>query len=79
MDDNNILLIRRTTLVLLLVMLKLTMMAQAMLTGQIVDADDGGPIPYASASYKGQHKAVSSDADGKFSIERHEGWTLTFS
>lgn len=55
------------------------MMAQAMLTGQIVDADDGGPIPYASASYKGQHKAVSSDADGKFSIERHEGWTLTFS
>ena len=51
MDDNNILLIRRTTLVLLLVMLKLTMMAQAMLTGRIVDADDGGPIPYASSSY----------------------------
>ena len=29
--------------------------------------------------YKGNHVAISSDANGKFKIERHNGWRLTFS
>ena len=78
MDDSHISLIRRIYFMLLLLMFTLTITAQNMLTGQIIDAEDGDPIPYASASYKGKHIAVSSDADGNFSIERHEGWTLTF-
>ena len=50
----------------------------AQITGEIVD-EDGYAIPNASAIYKGHHVAVVSDINGKFSIERHEGWTLTFS
>lgn len=52
--------------------------ATAQITGTIVDAD-GYAIPYASVIYKGNHKAAISDINGIFSIERHEGWTLTFS
>jgi hypothetical protein len=54
-----------------------TMTAQ--ITGEIVDASDGGPIPYASAVYRGNKSAVSSNAEGKFTIERHNGWRLTIS
>lgn len=53
-------------------------MAKAQITGEIVDTD-GYPIPYASAIYKGHHIAAASDIDGRFKIERHEGWILTFS
>ena len=52
--------------------------AFAQITGEIVD-EDGYAIPNASAIYKGHHVAVVSDINGKFTIERHEGWTLTFS
>ncbi len=51
----------------------------AQITGEIVDASDGQPIPYASALYRGNKKAVSSDAQGRFTIERHNGWRLTIS
>ena len=53
--------------------------AKAQITGEIVDASDGGPIPYASAIYRGNKMAVSSDGEGKFTIERHNGWKLTIS
>ena len=53
-------------------------MAQQKITGEIVDAD-GFAIPMASAMYKGHHVAAVSDALGKFTIDRHEGWSLTFS
>lgn len=53
----------------------LTLSAQD-ITGEIVDKD-GYAIPYASVSYKGHHVAVSSNALGKFTIPRHEGWTLS--
>ena len=52
---------------------------KAQITGEILDAEDGGPIPYASAIYRGNKTAVSSDGEGKFSIERHNGWRLTIS
>ena len=48
------------------------------ISGVIVD-DDGEAIPFASAMYKGHHVAVASDIDGNFTIDRHEGWVLTFS
>lgn len=49
------------------------------LTGVIVDDDDGECIPYASAVYRGNHVMVSSNGEGQFSIDRHNGWKLTFS
>ena len=52
---------------------------RAQITGEIVDAADGGPIPYASAIYRGNKTAVASDGEGRFSIERHNGWRLTIS
>ena len=53
--------------------------ACAQITGEILDATDNYPIPYASASYNGHKIAVSSDGNGRFNIERHNGWRLTFS
>ena len=50
----------------------------AQIIGEIVDKD-GYAIPYASAMYKGHHIATASDMNGAFTIERHEGWTLTIS
>ena len=50
----------------------------AQITGEIVDKD-GYAISYASAMYKGHHIATASDMNGAFTIERHEGWTLTIS
>ena len=52
--------------------------AKAQISGDIVDTN-GFPIAYASAMYKGHHIAVSSDMNGHFTIDRHEGWALTFS
>src|SRR5574344_55957 len=52
--------------------------AEAQITGTIVDKD-GYAIPYASAMYKGHHIAAVSDIEGKFTIERHAGWILTVS
>lgn len=49
------------------------------ITGAIIDAQTGDSIPFASASYKGNHIAVSSNAFGVYNIERHNGWKLTFS
>ena len=56
----------------------LVVCAKAQITGEIYDTD-GYPIPLASAIYKGHHVAEASDLDGKFKIERHNGWELTFS
>ena len=50
----------------------------AQISGEIVDKY-GYAIPHASAMYKGHHIATASDMNGMFSIERHEGWTLTIS
>ena len=48
------------------------------IVGEIID-EDGYPVSYASAMYKGHHIAAVSDIDGKFTIARHEGWVLTLS
>lgn len=51
----------------------------AQIRGVVIDAENGDTILYPSASYKGQHVAVSGNAMGEYSIERHDGWQLTFS
>lgn len=55
------------------------MAARAQLSGVVTDAATGDTLLYPSASYKGHHIAVSGNAQGRYSIERHEGWVLTFS
>ena len=62
----------------LLLLLLTTVVSAQKITGEIYDSD-GYPIPLASAIYKGHHVAEASDINGKFSIERHNGWELTFS
>ena len=53
--------------------------AWAQITGEVIDAEDGGPIPYASVVYKGNNVATKAGGDGRFSVARHNGWRLTFS
>jgi len=49
-------------------------------TGTIISGEDGLPLPGVSVLIKGTGKGVSSDLDGKFSIEiPDEGATLVFS
>lgn len=50
-----------------------------LITGYIIDDATGDSIPYASAVYKGHNVAVASNLSGRYRIERHNGWQLTFS
>ena len=65
-------------LLIIIVLLTTVVGMRAQITGEILDATDGGPVPYASAVYRGK-VAVPSNAEGKFKIERHNGWRLTIS
>ena len=66
-------------LYIILLWLLTAVSAVAQITGQVVDADDGMGVPYASVLYKGNHTSVASNGEGKFSIARHNGWRLTVS
>lgn len=63
----------------MLVLLALPAKAQQKLSGQILDAQTGEAIPFASAQYKGHNIGVASDIEGRYTIARHAGWTITFS
>jgi hypothetical protein len=63
----------------LIVLLVLTTMVKAQIRGTIVDEATGDTILYPSVSYRGQQLAVSGNAQGAYSIARHNGWQLTFS
>ena len=63
----------------LFLLLCLPLQAQQQITGVVVDAETGEGIPMASLIYKGHNVAKVADADGQFSITRHEGWNLTVS
>ena len=56
----------------------LPLCAQHMISGQIIDDKTGEPIPFASAQYKGHGLGVASDIEGRYTIARQQGWTLTF-
>ena len=45
--------------------------------GVITDAETGDSIPFASVVYKGHQQAVVSDVNGRYRIDRHEGWNIT--
>ena len=53
-------------------------MAQEKITGRVID-EDGFAVSYASVQYRGHKIAVSSDGEGKFTIDKHPGWVLTVS
>lgn len=69
---------KKLVLLLIAVFTSILTISAQQITGQIVDKD-GYAIPYASVSYKGHHIAVSSDIEGKFSIDQHAGWVITIS
>ena len=58
-------------------MMPLLMLAQ--ISGVVLDASDGGPIPYATIQYKGNRISTIADGQGRFRIDRHNGWRLTIS
>ena len=62
----------------LLAAFSLTSAAQ-FITGTVVDEETGDGIPYASVVYKGHNIAVVSDDKGQYRIDRHNGWSITFS
>ena len=64
--------------VALLLVSTLQLMAQQKITGRVID-EDGFAVSYASVQYRGHKIAVSSNSQGKFSIEKHPGWVLTVS
>ena len=64
--------------VALLLVSTLQLMAQQKIIGRVID-EDGFAVSYASVQYRGHKIAVSSDSQGKFSIEKHPGWVLTVS
>lgn len=64
--------------VALLLVSTLQLMAQQKITGRVID-EDGFAVSYASVQYRGHKIAVSSDSQGKFSIEKHPAWVLTVS
>ena len=69
--------VHRLGAVVVLLLLSLTVMAQ--LSGQVVDAQDGFPVPYATVQYRGNRVATKCDGQGRFTIARHNGWRLTIS
>ncbi len=70
--------LRRFSIIACLLLLAVAEAAAQRITGQVTDAD-GEAVPYATVAYKGHQEAVSTGMDGKFSIARREGWTLTVS
>ena len=52
---------------------------QQQISGTITDAETGEAVPFASVIYRGHQVAVASDINGHYTIQRHPGWTLTFS
>ena len=69
---------RRYLFILSLLVTSLQLAAQQ-LTGTIIDAETGEALPYASVVYKDHNLAVISNIDGKFSIDRKQGWKLSIS
>lgn len=49
------------------------------ISGYVIDAVTGEKIPHATVVYRSHHVQAVADMDGKFTIQRHNGWTLFFS
>ena len=68
---------RRAGMLALMLTMPLLMLAQ--ISGVVLDASDGGPVPYATVQYKGNRVSTVADGQGRFRIDRHNGWRLTIS
>ena len=64
---------------LLWVLMLVALPLNAQISGYIIDDATGDSIPYASVIYRGHNVAVASNLSGHYTIERHDGWQLTFS
>ena len=56
---------------LFLFLLFFSLTTHAQICGVVIDAEKGDTILYPSATYRGHHIAVSGNAMGEYSIERH--------
>lgn len=65
--------------ILLLLCLFATQVTLAQISGTVTDEVTGDTIAYPSVSYHSQKMAVSGNALGQYTIDRHEGMQLTFS
>ncbi|MDY7394316.1 SusC/RagA family TonB-linked outer membrane protein [Aureibaculum sp. 2210JD6-5] len=54
-------------------------LAQSTITGTVTDAESGSPLPGVNVIIKGTSKGVSTDFDGKYSIDVENGAILQFS
>ena len=64
---------------ILLLIWALALPANAQLSGVVLDASTGDSIPYASLVYKGHKIFATCNGSGRFTIERHDGWSITVS
>ena len=71
--------IKHLTLFILLLLIEPAGVVAQKITGQVLDATTGESIPNAYVVYKDQNKGVQADIDGRFTIDRYTGWTLTVS
>ncbi len=70
--------VKERLLILSCLLLLPLLAARAQLHIEIVD-DMGYAVPFANATYRGHHISAASDIEGKLTIMRHEGWTLSIS
>ena len=52
---------------------------QRNITGTVVSADDGAPLPGVSVKIKGTTQGTSTDVNGKYTIRANQGQVLVFS
>ena len=65
---------KNVALTLLLLLLSLTMSAQKLIvTGQVTDSVTGEGVPFAGVFEKGTTNGVSTDDEGRFSINVNQG------
>ena len=64
---------------LLLCSIQVLLAQSQSVSGNIVDAENGMPLPGVNVVEKGTSNGVSSDFDGNFTIEIDEGSILQFS
>ena len=70
---------KKIILIFMIVFTAQVSLAQVKNVKGVVTDSDGGPLPGVSIAVQGVQKGVSSDLDGKFTIQVQKGQTLIFS
>ncbi len=71
--------IKRFPLLLLLLSWTGALAQQRLVSGAIVSAKDGSPIPFVTVKVVGTHKGTTANEQGRFSIQVGPGEALEFS